>query len=46
MQFLQSLEAVEYIKTQLDWDRASSDFEFLEVNCPDPAEDVTVDLHE
>ncbi len=44
MEFFQSMEAVEYIKTQLGWDRVSQDFEFLEVNCPDPAEQVTVSL--
>lgn len=44
--FLQSFEAAEYIKTQLGWDRVSRDFEFLEVNRPDPGEEVTVDLQQ
>lgn len=42
--FLQSFEAAEYINKQLGWDRVSQDFDFLEVNCPDPAEEATVEL--
>jgi hypothetical protein len=44
MQFLQSVEAVEYIQKQLGWDEVAEDFEFLEDNSPTPSEEVTVDL--
>jgi hypothetical protein len=46
MQFLQSIEAVEYINKQLDWDDVAEDFDFLDDNCPDPGEEVTVDLQQ
>lgn len=46
MQFLQSVEAVEYINKQLGWDDVAEDFEFLENDCPDPGEEVTVDLQQ
>ena len=46
MEFFQSLEAVEYIKKQLGWDGVSEDFEFLEVDLPDPAQQVTVNLQQ
>jgi len=44
MQFLEAFEAVEYINKQLDGYDVEEDFDFLEDNCPDPAEGVTVEL--
>lgn len=46
MQFLEAFEAVEYISKQLGWDDVAEDFEFLENDCPDPGEEVTVDLQQ
>jgi hypothetical protein len=44
MQFLEAFEAVDYINKQLDGYDVEDDFDFLEDNCPDPAEGVTVEL--
>lgn len=46
MQFLQSMEAVEYITEQLGWNRVAEDFDFLETDCPEPALEATVEFQQ